>query len=120
MNVFFSEFSDLLEETSILSHHIIFLGDLNIHLDEKNNSNSLFFCDIVTSFNLVQHVSEATHESGHLLDLMIRRPTDFVSNVLVGDLFSNHKIHLIYRQARYYLKRSKFILEIIRVLICSH
>ena len=33
----------LLEVTSILSHHIIFLEDFNIHLDEKNNSNSMFF-----------------------------------------------------------------------------
>ena len=92
MNVFFNEFSDLLEVTSILSHHIIFLGDFNIHLDEKNNSNSMVFCDILASFNVVQHVGEATHESGHLLELVITRPTDFVSNVLVGDLFSDHKI----------------------------
>ena len=97
MNVFFDESSELLEEMSILSHHIIFLGDFNIHLDEKNNSNSMGFCDILTAFNLVQHVGEATHESGHLLDLVITRPTDFVSNVLVGDLFSDHKkLHLIY------------------------
>ena len=41
INVVFKEFSDVLEETSI--HHIIFLGDFNIHLDEKNNSNSVFF-----------------------------------------------------------------------------
>ena len=51
-----------------------------------------FFCDILTSFNLVQHVGEATHESGHFLDLVLTRPTDFVSNVLVGDLSSDHKI----------------------------
>ena len=41
---------------------------------------------------MVQHVGEATHESGHLLDLVITRPTDFLSNALVGDLFSDHKI----------------------------
>ena len=82
----------IFSEKRVYIHHIIFLGDFNNHLDEKNNSNSMFFCDILTSFNLVQHVGEATHESGHLLDLVITRPTDFVSNLLIGDLFSDHKI----------------------------
>ena len=108
MNVVFNEFPDLLEETSILSHHI-FLGDFNIHLDEKNNSNSMVFCDILTSFNLVQHVGEATHESDHLLALVITRPTDFASNVLVGDLFSDHKI------VKFNLQTGKLLPEKIKV-----
>ena len=65
----------------LITYKLIFLGGFNIHLDEKNNSNSMVFCDILTSFNLVQHVGEATHESGHLLDLVITRPIYFVSNV---------------------------------------
>ena len=49
------------------------------------------FAETLTAFNLVQHVTEATHESGHLLDLVISRPNDFVSNIIIGKYFSDHK-----------------------------
>ena len=49
------------------------------------------FAGTLTAFNLVQHVTEATHESGHLLDLVISRPNDFVSNIIIGEYFSDHK-----------------------------
>ena len=35
---------------------------------------------------------ESTHENGHLLDLIISRPTDFVSYVAVGEFFSDHRL----------------------------
>ena len=92
MDTFFSEFSSYLEMISILSHEILILGDFNVHMDMKDNPNSRKFMDIVSGFNLVQHVMESSHESGHILDLVISRRNDFVSNVIAGEYFSDHKV----------------------------
>ena len=91
MNVFFEEFSNLLERICIIPNDILILGDFNIHLDILNNPLSLRFVEMLTSFNLIQHITEATHESGHTLDLVISRPNDFVTNIIVGEYFSDHK-----------------------------
>ena len=74
-----------------ISNDILILGYFNIHIDIVNNPKSLRFAETLTSFHLVQHVPEATHESGHLLELVISRPNDFVSNIIIGEYFSDHK-----------------------------
>ena len=92
MSTFFREFSSYMEMLSILSHEVLIVGDFNIHLDMTNTPNSRKFMDILLSFNFVQHVAESSHESGHILDLVISRQSDFVSNVKVGEYFSDHKV----------------------------
>ena len=92
MSTFFDEFSSYLEIQSILSHDIIILGDFNIHMDMLNSQNANKFSEILSGFDLIQHVTENTHESGHILDLVISRQNDFVSNVRVGEFFSDHKV----------------------------
>ena len=87
---FLEEFSTLLEEISVVPQDIVILGDFNIHID-VDNSTSAKFNDIITAFDLVQHVLEPTHESGHILDLVISKPNDFVSGVQLGEYFSDHK-----------------------------
>ena len=76
----------------VIPSEILIRGDFNIHLDTPGNSNALRVINILKDFNLVQHVLESTHENGHLLDLIISRPTDFVSNVAVGEFFSDHRL----------------------------
>ena len=66
------------------------LGDFNFHIDIFNNSTLLRFAETLT-FNLVQHVTEKTHESGLLLDLVIFRPNDFLSDIIISEYFSDHK-----------------------------
>ena len=92
MSTFFDEFSSYLEIQSILSHDIIILGDFNIHMNMLNSQNENKFSEILSGFDLIQHVTENTHESGHILDLVISRQNDFVSNVRVGEFFSDHKV----------------------------
>ena len=87
MRQFFNEFTRLPEIMCVIPSEILILGDFNIHLDTPGNSNALHFINILKDFNLVQHVLESTHENGHLLDLIIARPTDCVSNVAVGVFF---------------------------------
>ena len=87
MSAFLKDFSTFLESVCVLSNEVLILGDFNIHLDKVDNSNVKHFLEILSDFNLLQHVSEPTHESGHILDLVISRPTGFVSNISVGDYF---------------------------------
>ena len=76
VSVCFNDFSDLLELASIIRNEIVIFGDFHIHLDANEDPNSRKFTELLTTFNLVQHVPEVTHESGHLLDLVITRLTD--------------------------------------------
>ena len=61
----------------------LILGDFNIHIDVAQNPTTRLFKDITTAFNLVQHVSDSTHENGNTLDLLLSRPDDFIINVVV-------------------------------------
>ena len=65
MNAFFNEFSSLLEDVSLIAHDIIILGDFNIHIDVAEDTSNKRFMGNITAFNLVQHVSESTHEWSH-------------------------------------------------------
>ena len=90
--IFFEEFSQIAQQLSASSVPFIILGDLNIHVDTSGNLNALRFLDILDNFNLLQHVSLATHIGGHTLDLII---TSAYDNVLKGtpcvsDLISDY------------------------------
>ena len=92
MNTFFHEFSSLLETLTIVPHDSLILGDFNIHVDIQDNYNSKKLMEILETFNLNQHVMEPTHESGHILDLIISGENELISNVASGRYFSDHKI----------------------------
>ena len=70
---FFEEFHILLDSYVTLSGQLLIVGDFNIHLDNKCDKDSLKFQDLLTCFQLKQHVNEATHRKGHMLDLAITR-----------------------------------------------
>ena len=46
-------------------------GDINIHFQTVDETNTKRMNEILESFGLVQHVSEATHECGGILDVVI-------------------------------------------------
>ena len=80
MFTFFTEFESLLEFHISSKVDLIFIGDFNIHVDDLNNPNSLYFLKLLNTFNLCQHVSFPTHNSGHILDLII---TNASSNLVI-------------------------------------
>ena len=47
------------------------VGDFNYHVDNTNEGHVHKFLTLLSSMNLVNHVQEATHEKGHILDLVI-------------------------------------------------
>jgi hypothetical protein len=72
-DVFFSEFCALLEVISSLPGRLLIVGDFNFHLEVASNASARRFLSIIDDFGLEQHVNGATHDHGHLLDLVISR-----------------------------------------------
>ena len=90
-SLFLDEFSSLLEKISISKEKIIFLGDFNIHWDDKSNSETIRFRNLVDSFNLQQHVEFQTHELGHTLDLILSRTDEnIVKTCYETEYISDH------------------------------
>ncbi|XP_063951799.1 uncharacterized protein LOC135153255 [Lytechinus pictus] len=70
---FVTEFSSLLESLVIDQHQLMIAGDFNIHVDDESDRDAKIFLDILDASNLQQHVRLATHQAGHILDLLISR-----------------------------------------------
>ncbi|XP_063952043.1 uncharacterized protein LOC129274037 [Lytechinus pictus] len=70
---FLQEFDDLTAEISRLAGRVLLLGDFNIHVDKPSKSDVAQFLSIIESASLVQHVTGATHNMGHTLDLVMTR-----------------------------------------------
>lgn len=90
-DLFFDEFSDLLERTSMYASSLITAGDLNIHFDVTSDSATIKFLDILDQHSLVQQVIGATHRAGHCLDVLITRRELCVRSVNVSPpMLSDH------------------------------
>ena len=57
---------------------LIITGDLNIHVNNTNDSDACEFLDLLASLGLKQYVIGPTHEGDHTLDLVITRQYDQV------------------------------------------
>ena len=76
------------------------MGDFNLHVDDGDNFQGRRLVDILESYNLRQHVTGATHISGHTLDLAITKSNGtFLSGISTFDpVISDHsavKINLL-------------------------
>ena len=86
---FIGDLTDLLEQqvTSFTSEFVV-LGDLNIHIDEPQDSNTINFNDFMDCFNLENRV---TFKKGHTLDLIITdHSTSTIQNIHRHYQLSDH------------------------------
>ena len=64
----------------------IIVGDLNFHLNVKEDPETRHFLSLLSSCGLHQHVQEPTHVSGNTLHVIITQDTStIVSNITVTD-----------------------------------
>ena len=68
---FCPEFEPLLENHVTSNVDLIFVCDFNIHIEKHDDPNGILFNTLLLAFNLNQHISSPTHDSGHILDLII-------------------------------------------------
>ena len=82
---FLDEFDPFIDRiTRRTPRHLLILGDFNIHVDNKRNSASRQFRDLIDDAGLKQHVRNPTHEEGHTLDLVLTYSNEsFLSNLTV-------------------------------------
>ena len=71
---FFDEFQDLLDNIISLYDNLFIFKDFNLHLDNADGQTSKF-TEILTCFDLQQHVNFPTHVHGNWLDLPIAKRT---------------------------------------------
>lgn len=71
---FFEELTLTLEYLLNLCDHLILVGDLNIHIEKRDDLHAIRLKEIFTLFNMANIVSEPTHLMGGTLDLIV--PTD--------------------------------------------
>jgi len=91
---FLSEFENFLFETEVTDRNTLYVGDFNIWMEDENNVDTINFLDILDNFNLINHVTVPTFESGHVLDLIITRKFSLVTGVLVDNVctISDHRL----------------------------
>jgi hypothetical protein len=94
MSTFFQELDDYLNVLLMIKEPVLIVGDINIHMEDEENVAKQNMDDMLASKGLVQHVTEATHSAGHILDVVITREVDDleVQKPTVGDFISDHKI----------------------------
>ena len=69
---FLDEFDQYLSLLRSKNGNPIIVGDFNIHVEKEEDINSIRFQNLLTEFQLVQHVPHvATHNEGGTLDLVL-------------------------------------------------
>ena len=69
---------------------IIISGDFNFHVNKPNDPDAKRFIDILTTFNLVQHITQSTHILGNTLDLLITKSPSTLTDHKVDFQISDH------------------------------
>ncbi len=91
MSKFYEEINELMVHYNMCSEEVILIGDYNFHMNKPEKSDVKKFTQILDSCNLIQHVTEPTHEKGNTLDLLITRHDTCVTEHSVDFQLSDHK-----------------------------
>ena len=95
-STFLTQFTDLVEHASTWSGKLVIVGDFNVHWDKSHDRERQQLSSLFETFNLVQHVTTATHTEGHILDLIVTcQEEDLVASCGVGDFISDHRAILV-------------------------
>ena len=99
LSSFFTELSDVLEMLVTYGCPVIIGGDLNVHVEDPADNDATTLLNLLTTFNLVQHVTGPTHRHGGTLDLFITYSDCPVFDVRVdpADIISDHSLLAVYQ-----------------------
>ena len=89
----FNEFTGLLEILATFQLPVTITGDLNIHLQKQDDVGAVTLVNVLSSFNLLKHVSSPTHDSAGLFDVIIASGDHPPEDVSVDEFrLSDHMI----------------------------
>lgn len=86
---FMDEWQQFISTLTISNSELLLVGDVNIHLDKTDNSDTKQFTESMRSCGLHQHITEPTHVAGHTLDVLITRDktaAKFINDIEVRDI----------------------------------
>ena len=61
MTTFLDEFANYLESIILSPEPLVITGDMNIHVDDPNDSDAIKFLDLLDTHGLTQHVNTPTN-----------------------------------------------------------
>ena len=97
VSMFKDDFQCFLEQQLAKPGILLIAGDFNFHMEDAQDYDASHFKNMLESFDLMQHVREPTHKSGHLLDLIITRSCDsnFIKNIQIdpANISDHYAIH---------------------------
>lgn len=70
---------------------VLLLGDFNYHINKSSDVSAANFLSLTQSFNLVQHVSGATHVKGNTLDLVFSFGLEVTDLIIEDMVITDHK-----------------------------
>jgi len=73
LTISFLFYDQLVTAGGLVTHScpVVVGSDFNIHIHDPDDSDSRRFCELPSSFDMVQHVTAATHQCGGTLDLVM-------------------------------------------------
>ena len=90
---FLADMDSLFDEIFVLSSVPgLLIGDFNVHLDNPNDSTTKCMNEILRAYSLYQLVTEPTHDSGHVIDLVITDSIKASGLQNVSPLLSDHRV----------------------------
>ena len=72
-SMFLTDFDKLLDYYSLSPGNLLILGDINVHYDNPDSSDTKHICGSLFNHHMTQHVTEPTQQAGHTLDWIISR-----------------------------------------------
>ena len=82
---FIADFDSYLQNLLITGGRLLIIGDFNIHVDKADDIQAQQFADLLSSYNLAQHVHEPTHINGHTLDHVLSPTSQPAPQITVLD-----------------------------------
>ena len=112
---FLDEFANYLEPITLSPEPLVISGDMNIHVDDPDDSDAIMFPDLLDTYGLTQHVNTPTRRLGHTLDLIITRVSDALakSTPISDSYLSDHSTvlcPLVLRKPNSYLSDHSTVL----------
>ena len=92
--VFYEELRMVLEMLVLQPGPIILGGDVNIHVERPDDSDSIRFSEMIESFNMIQQIVGPTHLHGGTLDLIATFSDTTLSQIVVdpAGMISDHSL----------------------------
>ena len=92
--IFITEFLDFMHKLQLGSKNIIILGNFNLHVNDKSDTDAQQFIDMVEASRMKQCIDFPTHKKGNTLNLIITElaAEAQIKNVYCGPYISDHCI----------------------------